>query len=89
MPANNDGNGTYVLTKLCNERHGELARRICVCEKTESEIKKSVEKIDKDINYRIDRFNNKLLTIILLMVGNLVGILGIIITIFTMDGSQT
>lgn len=89
MPANNGGNGTYVLTRFCNERHGELARRICVCEKTEQEIKKVVEENDKDIHQRIDRFNNKLLTIILLMVGNLVGILGIIVTIYTMGGSQT
>lgn len=82
-------NGTYVLSRFCNERHGELARRICLCEKTDQEIKRIVEKTDKDVNQRIDKFNNRLLTIILLMVGNLFGILGIIVTILTMSGSQT
>lgn len=56
---------TYnVATQFCNERHGDLCRRITVCEDT-----------CKSLHSRVDGFHSKLMTIILLMCGNLLGLI--------------
>jgi hypothetical protein len=44
-----------------------------------------IEDFTDSINKRVDDFHNKLLTIILLMVGNLVGVVGVVITILNVS----
>jgi hypothetical protein len=63
-------NGDSVPYRFCNERHNDVCRRLSVCEKTCGETDK-----------KVDVFNNKLTTIILLLCGNFVGmVLTLVIT---------
>lgn len=59
-----DGTSSFVRIQFCHERHGELCRRIQMCEDACNKL-----------HSRVDGFHNKLMTIILLMCGNLLGLI--------------
>lgn len=75
----------YITYKFCNERHGDVCRRLTNCEDRQNSMSDRIEDFTDNINKRVDDFHNKLLTIILLMVGNLVGVVGVIITILNVS----
>jgi hypothetical protein len=75
----------YITYKFCNERHRDVCRRLTNCEDRQNSMGDRIEDFTDSINKRVDDFHNKLLTIILLMVGNLVGVVGVVITILNVS----